>query len=1260
MYKNVTGVNTKSNIRVASLNVNGISDGKKRKQVFTWFKQQEYNIIFMQETHSCTKTEKHFEEDWGSKVVLNSHSSNSAGVAILFASNFNATVINIWKDCQGRKLLINIEVDGEKFTLINVYGPNKDDGIFFSDIAKLIDEYCEGSLILGGDFNTVLNLSLDKIGGRPRTNFKARDEILTLNENYNLIDIWRHKNPNTKRFTWRSNTKPVIMTRLDFFLVTYNLVSRIESVNIHASFKSDHSLISLKIKRSVEERGPGLWKFNSSFLSNPQYVDKIKECIDTTVKENQNLNPSLLWEMIKFNVRSASIRFAIENKKKEKLHESKLNLEISKLEEEYDKSQSDEMFTQLNVKKQELEQLIAVKTKGAIIRSRARWVEEGEKNTKYFLNLEKRNYVNKTISCLNVDDELVENPKEIREKIKQFYEVLYGTELHDINENNECFFAQNTDRLSETEGLSCEGLLNEEECTTVLKSFVNNKTPGTDGLTADFYKFFWLDVKKYFIEAFNYAFQNGLMSISQRRGVITLLPKNKDPLLIKNWRPITLLNTDYKLASKTIACRIKEVLPSVINSDQTGFLKGRYIGENIRKTIDIIEYAEIHKCSGMIFSIDFEKAFDKLEWDFVDKVLKHFGFKENLCKWVKLFYTDIESCIVNNGYTSNYFKVSRGVRQGDPLSPYLFILAAEILSVAIRNEDSIKGFNINGIETKISQYADDTLIFLDGSKRSLLKVIDILDKFKKCSGLCINYDKSEVIKLGILKATQDDFEIPKKLKWNVSNFKSLGIMFSLDLTEMVHINYNEKLKQIQNCLKVWSMRNISIQGKILLIKTLALPKLTYVSTVLPNPSKEFIKKVENELFGFVWKKKPDKIKRTILYNTFENGGLKMVDYESFCHALKISWIKRLKDDNNHGFWKKNTLIELEKFGGNHVWQSNFDKKWINSQNVPFFLRNILEAWYHYSFSEPDSAMACANQSLWNNSYIKIGNKEVMYKQWFRKGVKWINDLLSEEKDGFLSFQDFKAKYGINCNILTFFGLIRAIPKRWIRLIFENKEFLLNGSYNSNDSVFQAKRIVKATYDIIIKKKCERPENTMKKWENDIVVNDEMWPYFFTIGLKSALDIPTRSFQYLFIHRRVPTNKFVHRIGLIESPDCTFCKENVESLVHLFYECEYVSRFWVHIEILLNAIYGQEIKLTKFVILFGYNVFDPDPFVNYIILLGKQYIYKRKCLNSKPIFQAFKGIVDFMFQVENYIATGKGKLDNHNKKWGLYMRWKERN
>ncbi len=1251
-------MNTKSMISIASLNVNGLSDIAKRKQMFTWFKQQDYNIIFMQETHSSVETENIFEKDWGSKIIMNSRSSNSAGVAILFGSNFHVDVKNVWKDSLGRKVLVNIEVDGDKYTLINVYGPNKDDAVFFSDIAKLIDEYCDGSLIIGGDFNTVLNISLDKIGGRPRTNFKARDEILTINTNYNLIDIWRHKNPNCKRFTWRSNTRPVIMTRLDFFLITFNLVSRVESVHIKPSFRSDHSLIDLKLKRCIEDRGPGFWKFNSSLLSNQEYVNYIKDCINRTVEDNVNLNPSLLWEMIKLNVRSASIRFAVENKRKQKITELKLCKEISQLEEDFDKSQNDIIFEQLSVKKQEFEHLISVKTKGAIILSRARWVEEGEKNTKYFLNLEKRNYVNKTISSLIINDELIENPKEIREETKHFYEKLYTTELHDIEGNNDLFFTQDCSRLSEEESLKCEGLLGEEECTRVLKSFVNNKTPGTDGLTTEFYKFFWIDIKLYFINAFNFAFQNQLLSVSQRRGVITLLPKNKDPLLLKNWRPITLLNTDYKLASKAIAYRIKEVLPSIIHSDQTGFMKGRYIGENIRKTIDIIEYAESHKCAGMIFSIDFEKAFDKLEWDFILKVLKHYGFREDLCKWISLFYTEIESCIINNGYTSNYFKVSRGVRQGDPLSPYLFILAAEILSTAIRNDDSVKGFKINGIETKISQYADDTLIFLDGSKTSLVNVINILDMYKSCSGLCINYDKSEIIKIGILKNDRNNFEIPIKLKWNVSSFKSLGIVFSLDLTEMVYVNYNDKLKQIQNCLKVWSMRNLSVQGKILLVKTLALSKLTYVSTILPNPNKDFVKKVEKEMFGFIWKKKPDKIKRNILYNSYENGGLRMTDYESFCHALKFSWIKRLNDVDNDSFWKNNTFVELERVGGNYIWQSNFDLKWIKRQNFSSFLKNILEAWHHYSFSEPVCGLDCANQGLWNNSFIKIGNKTVLYKYWLSKGVKFVKDLLAESKDSFLSFADFKEKYDINCNILYYYGLIRAIPNRWKRLMFTNIEELSNGTTVQNISnLLQTKRIVKKAYGVIVDKKCEQPVNTMQKWKNDIHINDEMWPNLFTVALKSALDIPTRSFQYLLLHRRLPTNKFLHRIGLINSPNCTFCKENVESLLHLFYECEQVKRFWTHVENFMNIICDSDLSLTKFSIIFGCNIFDPDPFINYIILLGKSYIYRKRYSGSRLIFHEFKGLVHFMFQVENHIAIASGNLCKHNKKWGSYERWK---
>ena len=187
-------------------------------------------------------------------------------------------------------------------------------------------------------------------------------------------------------------------------------------------------------------------------------------------------------------------------------------------------------------------------------------------------------------------------------------------------------------------------------------------------------------------------------------------------------RPITLLNTDYKIAAKAIANRIKTVLPKLINNDQTGLMKGRFIGENIRLIDGIIQYATQHNVPGLLLFIDFEKAFDSLEWPFIFDTLRFFGFGPSLINWVRTFYCNIESRVLNNGWSSNFFQPQRGVRQGCPLSPYLFILAAELLAKAVRNNKSIRGFSLGNDEVKtvkISQYADDTPLILDGSEKSL-------------------------------------------------------------------------------------------------------------------------------------------------------------------------------------------------------------------------------------------------------------------------------------------------------------------------------------------------------------------------------------------------------------------------------------------------------------------------------------------------------------------------------------------------------------
>ena len=276
---------------------------------------------------------------------------------------------------------------------------------------------------------------------------------------------------------------------------------------------------------------------------------------------------------------------------------------------------------------------------------------------------------------------------------------------------------------------------------------------------------------------------------------------------------------------------------------QNGFLKGRNIGCNIRTIIDLIEFADTRDIPGSIVLLDFEKAFDSVEHEFLFEVLNRFNLGNNFVQWVRTFYNCRRSYVINNGFLSRPINMSRGIFQGCPISPFLFLFALEVFAIAVRDNDRIKGIKVGNKEKKISLLADDTTCFLQGDLESFQVLFSTLDKFASFSGCRINMSKSEAIHIGSLKGSDSCPFEDVGLQWKTNSFKTLGINFSLNINSLYELNFIPKLAKIEQTLNCWRHRNLSLLGKVTVIKSLLLPQLLYLFSVLCiHIPKSFFKK----------------------------------------------------------------------------------------------------------------------------------------------------------------------------------------------------------------------------------------------------------------------------------------------------------------------------------------------------------------------------------------------------------------------------------
>ena len=751
--------------------------------------------------------------------------------------------------------------------------------------------------------------------------------------------------------------------------------------------------------------------------------------------------------------------------------------------------------------------------------------------------MEKRNFVNKIIPRLETGEETITDQGKILKETKNFYENLYK-DNHDLTDVNLDLELRDFDvpKLSDQEKDSLEGLITYPEATNFLRNMNNDRSPGSDGFSAEFFKFFWKKIGTSVVRSLNYGFQEGKLTVTQREGIITCIPKEGKPKqFLKNWRPITLLNTVYKIASGVISTRIKSVLNKLISKDQTGFLKGRYIGENTRDIYDIMDFTEEYDIPGLLLFIDFEKAFDSVSWNFLYKVLNFFNFGPGVIDWVKTFYNDISSRINIGGHLSDIFLPKRGYRQGDPISPYLFLLCAEILAIKIRNNKQIKGIIIDRYEYKVSQYADDTSLILDGSEQSLNASLNELKWFERISGLKVNFDKTQVIWIGSRKYSRRKLCQNWDLIWGKTSFKLLGIEFDVDLSRICEINFRKNIAASTKTLKQWEKRLLSPVGRITVIKTLIISRFNHLFISLPNPSNNIINELNEMVFNFLWQHKPDKVKRETVFRNMKDGGLNMLNIRASILALKLTWIRRLV--NGEGIWQNILLhrFKLDLMLNCGYEYLNFCHKSIKNM----FWKDVFFAWSEMAKKEEllddgDEALLLGTQPLWYNGLLKIDNKPIFYNSMYCNGFRVINDLLKDNGELY-TFNELTVLVNIPINILQYYGLTAAIN----RLYREKGVTDKTKTYGPHQpkllkTILRKHKGSKDMYDILNCTK-GRPANEQKWLRHFDYLNTVTWKKMYAQIHHYIKDPKLIWFQFRIFHHILTTNKGVGMIRAIFGP-----------------------------------------------------------------------------------------------------------------------------
>lgn len=1161
-------------IKVVSWNVNGIQNPVKRFKILSHLKSLNCDIAMLQETHISKEESLKLKQRWVGQIFFSPGTNASKGVCILISKKISFIVSDVCKDKEGRWVMVSGELQNSRITLMNLYAPNTAQASFLSSVNVVLSQFKNTPLLVGGDFNLVNSALMDRSSTSLPTDKSLSSAFKELLETQSVSDIWRLLNAKAREYTFYSKTHNSY-SRIDYLLLSNFLIGNVSDATIHNLVISDHAPISITFNLSSQKKfKPKQWSFNNSLLKDDTFVTGIIKNIQEFIKINMTgtISISIIWEAFKATCRGWIISYA-SHKKKETFRRkieilSKLkDLEVKHMSDPGNISFKHELF----LVRAKAHEMIQKESFFSLYKLRKTYYEEGEKAGKMLAyQLKKLEYKHSISVLKDSNGKIISDEESINNIFRKYFISLYKSEYKANYQDLNNFFSDITlPKLREDSKEKLELPISEEEILNTIKSLANNKAPGNDGYTAEFYKCFSKELMPLLICLYNQAVEEESMPPTMRTAIISLLPKpGKDHLDVGNFRPISLLNNDYKIFAKMLAKRLEGVVTKLIHVDQVGFIQGRLLADNMRRLLQIMQKASSLSDPVVGISLDAEKAFDRIEWPFLFETLSRYGFGLRCLKWIRALYQKPVAAIKSNGMISVPFELGRSTRQGCPLSPLLFILALEPLACKIRQEKDITGISINGHDFKLNMYADDILLTLSKPSNSIPRILETIKAFGSFSGYRINWTKSEAIPLN--KFTHVNNLGPTPFVWRSEGMKYLGIKIRVPIKEIFDLNSKPLLDSIKEDLKRWSALPMSIWGRAETLKMNVLPRLIFLVSSIPLPIRKAWFDNINTIFSrFLWNNKKPRINRNKLYQPRDKGGLGIPDvylyYLAFNAKYSLMWGYKTSRDSGSWDWLEEYLVKEKNksMSLSSLWYTPVLPKKTDNFIIKFSCDISKEI--HKRLDIAGSILP--SSPIWYNNVFKASGNPLLNIVWYKHNIREISQIVENQE--IVSFEELRERYHLNQNMfLQYFQLksiIAKFPKEYFNYKYDTDKKLKSLSTNRGT--------VSGLYKWLLLSSPNRNSKTESQWEHDLGVTltpTEWGNIWSNINIISK-SVRLRVIQLKILHRAYITPSRLKKIDPHTSNLCWHKCGQDGNLFHMLWLCPAVELFWTDVCKLISVI-----------------------------------------------------------------------------------------